>query len=759
MLPMPQIILSAVSVSPTLVWCIIGIAVFLLLYMACGYVKAPPNKAYIVSGLRKKEKILIGRAGFRMPLIERIDKLSLDVMQVDVKTSEAVPTNEFINVTVDGVANIKISSNPELLEKAAEALLGMDKKQLIFLVTQVLEGNMREIVGSVGLKEMVQERQVVAEKIKENAVPDMQKLGIEIVNFNIQNFKDGAGTIENMGIDNVEQIRKAAQIAKAEAARDIAIAEANAKEEANKIAVAAHQRIAEQNTSLSIREAELKKDADPDKVLKVLYKYSDLQVTFGVNMVAIAEGKPVQMGLKTMLGHFIRHQKNVITRRTENDLKQAKARAHILQGLMIAVDNLDEVIALIRSSKNPKEAKARLMERFELSDAQAQAILDMRLQRLTNLEIIALRKEYEDILKLIDRLEGILHSEKKLLAVIRKELQEIAEEFADERRTTIEKADESPLEVEEEAAAPEEVIVAFTGAGQLKRMNPALYKKTPLPTRAEDDKEFADFLFMAKTDETLLIFTDHGNCYPLPVASLNEVKPKDRGQLLSGVLAGLEDDEKALWMTCIRMADIGHLPDILFITRQGMVKRTAAADYDVRSKKFAAVNVKDGDRLLTILPAASRDDLLLFTRSGLCIRFSLDSVPVQGRVAAGVRCMQVEDGDEVIWCGQLQDSDQIVLLTDRGYAKRLLSVDFEKQNRNGKGVKSFYFNKNGSNGKQLAGVVRLEKDDHLIRVQQAKSPATLVERDNVRLQGKQDRGTPLVIAVMDDVVTGAELLE
>ena len=228
---------------------------------------------------------------------------------------------------------------------------------------------------------------------------------------------------------------------------------------------------------------ELKKDADPDKVLKVLYKYSDLQVTFGVNMVAIAEGKPVQMGLKTMLGHFIRHQKNVITRRTEYDLKQAKARAHILQGLMIAVDNLDEVIALIRSSKNPKEAKARLMERFELSDAQAQAILDMRLQRLTNLEIIALRKEYEDILKLIDRLEGILHSEKKLLAVIRKELQEIAEEFADERRTTIEKADESPLEVEEEAAAPEEVIVAFTGAGQLKRMNPALYKKTPLPTR------------------------------------------------------------------------------------------------------------------------------------------------------------------------------------------------------------------------------------------------------------------------------------
>ncbi len=257
-----QPIVSMVMISQTALTVIAIIAAVLLLLFALSYVKAPPNKAYIISGLRKRKKILIGRAGLRIPLIERLDKLSLDVMQVDVKTSEAVPTNEFINVTVDGVANIKISSDPELLEKAAEALLGMDQRQLIFLVTQVLEGNMREIVGSVGLKEMVQERQVVAEKIKENAVPYMKKLGIEIVNFNIQNFKDGAGTIENMGIDNVEQIRKAAQIAKAEAARDIAIAEANAQESANKIAVEARQRIAEQNNALAIREAELKKESD-----------------------------------------------------------------------------------------------------------------------------------------------------------------------------------------------------------------------------------------------------------------------------------------------------------------------------------------------------------------------------------------------------------------------------------------------------------------------------------------------------------------
>ncbi len=503
---------------------------------------------------------------------------------------------------------------------------------------------------------------------------------------------------------------------------------------------------------------ELKKDADADKILKLLYKYSDLQVTFGVNMVAIADGKPVQMGLKTMLMHFIRHQKNVVSRRTAYDLNQAKARAHILQGLMIAVDNLDEVIALIRASRNPKEAKTRLMERFALSEVQAQAILDMRLQRLTNLEILALRKEYEDILKLIDKLEGILKSEKKLLAVIAKELKEIAEEYGDPRRTSIEDADESPVE-EEEKNTPEETIVAFTGSGQLKRMNPAVYRKTPLPTRAEDENEYADFLFMSRTDETLLIFTNHGNCYQLPVASLNEVKPKDRGQLLSGLLVGLEDGEKALWMTCTRMVDIAHLPDLLFVTRQGMVKRTAAAEYDVRSKKFAAVTIKKDDSLLTILPAASRDDLLMFSRKGQCIRFALESIPVQGRAAAGVRCMQVDEDDEVIWCEQLQENDQIVLLTDRGYGKRLLSVDFERQNRNGKGVKSFYFNKNGSNGQCLAGVVRLSEGDHLIRVTQVRTPPTTLEKDAIRLQGKQDRGLPLLIALMDDVVTGAVLLE
>ncbi len=247
---------------------VIAVLVLIVLFLMIGYLKAPPDTAFIISGLGKK-RILIGKAGWRVPFFERVDKLSLKVMTVDVKTSEAVPTNEFINVMVDGVANVKVSSDPELLTRAAESLLGIAQPELIAMVTQVLEGNMREIVGSVGLKEMVQDRQGVAKKITENVVPDMRKLGIEVVNFNIQNFRDNAGTIENMGIDNVEQIRKNAQIAKANAQRDIAIATAQAeqesnavKQESNAVKVDADKLIAEQNAELSVQQAEMQIRAD-----------------------------------------------------------------------------------------------------------------------------------------------------------------------------------------------------------------------------------------------------------------------------------------------------------------------------------------------------------------------------------------------------------------------------------------------------------------------------------------------------------------
>ena len=241
----------------------VALAAAVLLFFL-GYLKAPPDTAFVISGLGKR-RILIGKAGWRFPFLERVDKLPLNVMQVDVKTSEAVPTNEFINVSVDGVANIKISSRPELLNRAAESLLGLRADAMVTLVTQVLEGNMREIVGSVGLKEMVQDRQGVARKITENVVPDMEKLGIEVVNFNIQNFRDAAGTIENMGIDNVEQIRKNAQIAKANAQRDISIATAEAQQQANAVRAEAEKKIAVQNAELAVQQSDMQVRSDTKK--------------------------------------------------------------------------------------------------------------------------------------------------------------------------------------------------------------------------------------------------------------------------------------------------------------------------------------------------------------------------------------------------------------------------------------------------------------------------------------------------------------
>ena len=370
---------------------------------------------------------------------------------------------------------------------------------------------------------------------------------------------------------------------------------------------------------------ELRKEADPRKVLACLFKYSDLQITFGVNMVAIADGKPVLMSLKQLISYYVDYQKQVVTRRTRYELNQAKARAHILEGLMIALDNLDEVIALIRASKSPKEAKAGLMERFSLSEVQAQAILDMRLQRLTNLEIEALRKEYADVLKLISRLEGILKSDKKLMGVIRTELQEIADQYANERRTSFEDPSDAPEELPKEEAPAEESLVCFTRSGYLKRFSPQALKRNPLPSLRENPEECPRFLLPTTTAETLYVLTDQGNCYPIQVNRLQDGKPRDRGQLLSGVFAEIGEDEKALLLFTAVPAEADKLPDLIFVTVQGMVKRTAAAECAVRSRKYPVLSLKKGDRLLDVRFAAGEDDLLLLSRQGMCIRRGIRS--------------------------------------------------------------------------------------------------------------------------------------
>ena len=505
---------------------------------------------------------------------------------------------------------------------------------------------------------------------------------------------------------------------------------------------------------------ELRKEADADRVLAYLFKYSDLQVTFGVNMVAIADGKPRLMSLRRVLRYYIKHQRNVIFARTQYDLDRAKARAHILEGLMVAVDNLDEVIALIRRSKTPKEAKLGLMERFELDEVQAQAILDMRLQRLTGLEIETLRKEYADLCKLIEKLESILNDEKKLMKVVKDELKEVAAKYGDDRRTTI----AHPSNVVEAVAVVEEHIaelatVTFTRAGYLRRMYPKFYQKLP-PVRMENNNldDLPLWRFETDTDRTLYLFTNLGNCYTLGVDALPESnKPTQRGSMLNGVIIGIEPEETPVHMLCCTPEELKAMPDLLFVTRGGQLKRSTAEEYEVRRQKYAALNLRDGDRLLAVLPLDPAQDMLLLSRSGMSVRFHADSLPVMGRATAGVKGMTLDIGDEVMFAAQPNPSDQALLLSDRGFGKRVLFMDFEPQARGGKGVKAFYFNKSGSNGTCLAGTLLVGEQPGTALLTQKMSAPSLLNISEVVLQGKQDKGMPYVMAIMDDVITGVQL--
>ena len=501
---------------------------------------------------------------------------------------------------------------------------------------------------------------------------------------------------------------------------------------------------------------ELRRDADVDKVLAYLFKYSDMQVTFGVNMVAIADGKPRLLSLRRMIRYYIRHRKNVITARTQYELDKAKARAHILEGLMIAVDNLDEVIQLIRKSENPKAAKAGLMERFGLTEIQAQAILDMRLQRLTGLEILALRKEYAELLKTIAELEAILKDEKKLMNVIKKELRAVADQFGDDRRTTIEEVHNVVEALVKEEKVAEEALVTFSREGYLRRSWPKA-KKAAQPEDGQPDDPPV-YSFETDTDHTLFFFTNIGNCYQLNVGALPEMnKPKDRGSLLSGVLAGLENGEEPVYLMCATSEELNSLPDLLFVTSRGQLKRSAASEYAVKRSKFGALNLREGDSLHAVLSLDVSSDVLMISETGMCIRFHADQVPAMGRVSGGVKGMTLDPSDRILWVGQPAAADQLLLFTERGFGKRVPYTDYEPQARGGKGVKTFYYQKSGSNGTRIAGVALVTEAGQNVVIHQKTSQPTQLSADEVILQSKQDRGMPYVMALMDDTVTGVSL--
>lgn len=501
---------------------------------------------------------------------------------------------------------------------------------------------------------------------------------------------------------------------------------------------------------------ELKRDVDPMAILSVLYKYSDLQITFGVNMVAIAEGRPVQMGVKAMLTYYIEHQKRVVTRRTKYELEQAQAREHILAGLMVAVNHLDEVIALIRKSKSPKEAKEQLIARFGLTDIQAQAILDMRLQRLTGLEIETLRREYAAILKTIARLEGILKSEKKLDDVIRQEMTEIRDRYGDERRTELIEDDSATLPVVENKPAAEDTAILRLRDGQLRRMSPRMVDKYLAQPGAKDDVVET---IQTATDETLYFFTNKGNCFMLDVSKIPEtMKLRDRGSLLTGLIAGLADHEHAVAMVCVKTEEMAKKGDFLFITKNGQVKRTTAAEYGIRRARFAAINLKGEDELVGMVQVDpdDKDDIILITRLGTALRFRLDTVSCTGRATAGVRGMDVGKDDEVRWFEIPKAGDMLLVLSDRGFGKRMLSDDVERQGRAGKGQKLLPMNKTGETGTQLAACLNVTGAKSA-RVEQRHGHVTVLNMDEIAVERRTSKGQLLINVLLDDVVEYAAL--
>ena len=483
---------------------------------------------------------------------------------------------------------------------------------------------------------------------------------------------------------------------------------------------------------------EVKKDYDAEKILQYLFKYSDLQSTFGVNMVAIAEGKPQQMGLKQIIAHYIRHQRNVVTRRTQFELDAALRREHILSGLMVAVDNLDEVIAIIRKSKSPKEAKERLMSRFGLSDAQSQAILDLRLQRLTNMELHLIQEEYEGVVALIGKLRGILASEQKLLALIKKELLSIRDTLALPRRTQLLDEDKEIQVDESELVMVEEVTVALLDGLRIRR----------IPTRLFNAAQLAEekplFLMDTATDQRIRLFTDQGAVLQILVSDIPETRPTAK----PANLAALLPFEKGERIIALYGDDAGM--DYYFYTASGMVKRTPAEEYRLRVKRTAAISLKDGDTLIA-MEKASEDSLLLLTKKGMSIRFATDSVPAMGRVSGGVKCIKLDPGDQVFFARQLPEEGEILTVSDRGYGKRSLLFDYDLQGRNGKGLKNFDFKKNGSNGTCVAGAFPVTVPKNFTLVQRHGARTTL-STESVHIEPRASKGSLLVAVVLDDDV-------
>ncbi|WP_278883842.1 DNA gyrase subunit A [[Ruminococcus] torques] len=435
---------------------------------------------------------------------------------------------------------------------------------------------------------------------------------------------------------------------------------------------------------------ELRRDVNPNVILNQLYKHTQLQDTFGVIMLALVNNEPKVMNILDMLKYYLKHQEEVVTRRTKYDLNKAEERAHILQGLLIALDNIDEVIKIIRGSKNVQEAKAELISRFDLSEVQAQAIVDMRLRALTGLEREKLEAEYAELMKKIEEYRAILADRKLLLGVIRKEILAISEKYGDERRTHI-GYDEFDISMED-LIPRENVVITVTNMGYIKRMSMDTFKSQNrggkgikgMQTLEED---FIRELFVTTSHHYIMFFTNKGRVYRLKAYEIPEAGRTARGTAVINLLQ-LMPDEKITATIPIKEYEDGKY--LFMATKKGLVKKTPIQDYmNVRKTGLAAISLREDDLLIEVKVTDNAQDILLVTKYGQCIRFNEKDVRSTGRVSMGVRGMNLSDNDEIIGMQMSSQGKDMLIVSEKGMGKRTSMEEFTKQNRGGKGVKCY----------------------------------------------------------------------
>ena len=486
---------------------------------------------------------------------------------------------------------------------------------------------------------------------------------------------------------------------------------------------------------------ELRRDVNAGVMLNNLYKHTQMMDTFGVIMLALVDQQPKVLNLKEMLVHYLNHQKDVVTRRTRYDLNKAQERAHILQGLLIALDHIDEVIRIIRASRNTPEAKQKLIERFELSDAQAQAIVDMRLRALTGLEREKLEAEYQELMVQIEKLKAILADEKKLLTVIRNEITVIRDKYGDERRTAI-SMDAADLD-NEDLIPDESVVITLTDLGYIKRMNSDTFRAQNRGGRGIKgmqtiDQDFIEELIMSRNHRYLLFFTNQGRVYRLKTYEIPEAGRNARGTAIVNLLQ-LQPDEKITALIPLKDFEKGKF--LFMATKSGMVKKTPMEDFrNIRKTGLQAINMREQDELIEVKYTDGDKELLLVSQKGMCIRFHEKDVRPTGRTSMGVRGMDLARGDCLIGMQMDTQGEYLLFATALGMGKKTAMDEFKVQIRGGKGVRCYRLNEKTGD---LVGVKAVRDSQELMIV----STGGIIIRisvDEISTQGRMASGVKLI---------------